>query len=174
MAAVFGGLLLNKTAPVTETVDAAAVDYFLKIEGIPGESKDNKHKDFIDILSWSWGISRSGSGNGAGKVSSQDLTMTKFVDKASPKLFLACAKGEHIPEIKLFVSSADRLDYLKYTFQDVTCNSFNPSGDHGSAPIESISFSYQKIIIDYKPQDGAKKDAETIRAAWDFQTSSSF
>src|SRR5438309_10883689 len=77
-----------------------AVDMFLKINGVDGESKDDKHKKEIDVLAWSWGMSNSGSahaggGAGAGKVNVQDVSVTKYVDSSSPKLMLACCNGTH-------------------------------------------------------------------------------
>ena len=84
----------------------ATVDYFLKIEGIPGESYDQGHKDEIQIMSFSWGETQSGTiaaggGGGAGKVQMQDFHFVMNVCKASPKLFLACATGDHIPKATL-------------------------------------------------------------------------
>jgi len=87
----------------------AAVDYFLKLEGIEGESSDSKHKNEIDIESWSWGETQSGSfagggGGGAGKVSMQDFHFVMRVNKSSPKLMEACASGEHIKKSGLALS----------------------------------------------------------------------
>ena len=91
----------------------ALVDYFLKIEGIPGESQDAKHKDEIQVLSFSFGESQSGTmafggGGGAGKVQMQDFHFMMNVNKASPKLFLACACGEHIPSAILTARKAGK------------------------------------------------------------------
>ena len=81
-------------------------DYFLQISGIEGESTDAKFKGSLDVLSWSWGETQSsapaaGSGAGAGKVQMQDFQFATHVSKASPKLFLACASGQHLKEAKL-------------------------------------------------------------------------
>src|SRR5512140_2425488 len=78
----------------------ASVDYFLKIEGIEGESEDSEHKGWIDVLSWSWGETQTGTmayggGGGGGKVSMQDFHFVMRVCKASPKLLEACASGQH-------------------------------------------------------------------------------
>src|ERR1700753_4105926 len=86
---------------VWRELEMAAVDYFLKIDGIEGESKDSKHKGEIDLDSWSWGANQSGTyhgggGGGAGKVAMQDFHFVMKINKASPKLMLACASGEHI------------------------------------------------------------------------------
>ena len=88
-----------------------AVDIFIKIGDIKGESQDKTHKDEVDVLNWSWGMSQSGNmhmggGGGAGKVNIQDLSLTKYVDKASPNLMMHCASGKHIDKVKLTVRKA--------------------------------------------------------------------
>src|SRR5262245_21929107 len=97
-----------------------AVDMFLKLDKIDGESADKAHKGEIDVLAWSWGASNSGSahmggGAGAGKVNVQDISFTKYIDKSSPSLFLSCANGKHIPTATLVVRKAGEkpLEYLK-------------------------------------------------------------
>src|SRR5215475_16166286 len=91
----------------------AAVDYFLKIDGIEGESQDSKHKGEIDLESWSWGESQTGThsaggGGGAGKVSMQDFHFVMKVNRASPELMLACAEGRHIKEATLICRKAGK------------------------------------------------------------------
>ena len=117
----------------------ALVDYFLKIDGIPGESQDAKHKDELQVLSFSFGESQAGtmafgSGGGAGKVQMQDFHFIMNVNKASPKLFLACATGDHIPKALLTARKAgkDQQDYLKVTFTDLLVSSFHASSFAGS------------------------------------------
>src|SRR2546421_7469227 len=97
----------------------ALVDYFLKIEGIQGESPDAKHKDEIQVLSFSFGASQHGTmafggGGGAGKVQMQDFHYMMNVNKASPKLFLACATGDHIASAALVCRKAgkEQQEYL--------------------------------------------------------------
>ncbi len=87
---------------------AAAVDYFLKIDGIDGESSDRGHGGGIDILAWSWGMSQSGSSPDDGSIvaDSQELSLTKYVNKATPKLMLHLARGAHIGEAQLIVRKA--------------------------------------------------------------------
>jgi type VI secretion system secreted protein Hcp len=141
----------------------AAVDYFLKIEGIPGESQDAKHKDSIDVLSWSWGASNSGSmayggGGGAGKVSMQDFHFTMRVNKATPKLILAMSNGSHIPSCTLTLRKAgkEQQEFLKIKFTDVLISSYQTGGSGGEMEgSESCAFNYSKIEYEYKPQ---KKD----------------
>ena len=97
-----------------------AVDMFMKIDTVDGESKDSKHKKDIDVLAWSWGMSNSGSahvggGAGAGKVNVQDLSFTKWVDSATPKLALACCDGKHFKDATLVVRKAGEkpVEYIK-------------------------------------------------------------
>jgi len=140
----------------------AHVDYFLKIDGVPGESQDAKHKDEIQILSFSFGETQSGSfafggGGGAGKVQMQDFHFTMNVNKSSPKLFLACASGEHIKSAILTARKAgkDQQDYLKVTFTDLLVSSYTTNGDASaeSLPLDSISLNFATIEVDYKVQN---------------------
>src|SRR5262245_50501229 len=103
-----------------------AVDMFLILDGIKGESVDAKFKDEMDILAWSWGMSQTGtthhgSGGGAGKANFQDLSCTKYIDKASPDLMYHCAAGKHISKGKIVVRKAgDKpLDYLIVELEDI-------------------------------------------------------
>ena len=153
-----------------------AVDCFLKIKGIEGESTDDKHKNEIDILSWSWGESQSGTssyggGGGAGKVSMNDFNFMMTVNKASPKLLLACASGEHIKEALLTCRKAgkEQQDYLKIKFTDLLISSFQTSGS-SEVPNDSISFNFSKIEYEYYPQkpDGTL-DAK-VPVHWDLKT----
>src|SRR5260370_20586 len=138
-----------------------AVDYFLKLEGIQGESKDSKHQDEIEIGSFSFGATQSGSfsamgGGGSGKVSMQDFHFTIPTQKASPKLLLACATGEHIKKAILTCRKAgkEQQEFLKYTFSDLLISSYQTGGSaHGDiVPTDQISFNYAKIVTEYKPQ----------------------
>ena len=104
----------------------AQVDFYLKLDGIEGESSDAKNKNQIDLESWSWGEQQMGThsgnmGGGAGKVSMNDFAFTMSVNKSSPKLFLACANGEHIKSALLTCrkSGKDQQEFLKITFTDV-------------------------------------------------------
>src|SRR5262245_62276481 len=112
-----------------------AVDMFLRIGTLKGESRDTTHKEKIDILAWSWGMSNSGSahvggGAGAGKVNVQDLSLTKFIDKSSPDLMLACCNGKHFPEATLIVRKAGEkpLEYLKIKLSEVLITSVSTGG----------------------------------------------
>lgn len=156
----------------------AAVDYFLKIDGIEGESKDSKHKGTIDVESWSWGETNSGShsaggGGGAGKVTMQDFHFTMKMNKASPKLMLACAQGDHIKEAKLICRKAgtDQQEYLNITLSDLLVSSYQTGGSSGSSllPVDQISLNFTKVKVEYKEQNekGALTGAAT--AGWDLK-----
>jgi len=137
-----------------------AVDYFLKIDSIPGEATDKTHKTEIDLESWSWGETNSGSqayggGGGAGKVSMQDFSFSMKVNKASPKLFLACATGQHIKEATLTCRKAgkEQQEYLKIKFSDLLISSYQTGGSAGAeVPSEQIAFNFAKIEFSYAPQ----------------------
>jgi type VI secretion system secreted protein Hcp len=156
----------------------AAVDFFLKIDGIKGESVDDKHKDEITIESYSFGASNAGSfnrgggGAAAGKVSMQDFHFVMRINKASPSLMLACAKGEHIKQAILIARKAGKgqQDFMKWTFTDLLISSYQHGGSSGDLiPTDQFSLSFAKIEIEYKPQrpDGGL-DAG-ITAGWDLK-----
>jgi len=139
----------------------AAVDYFLKIDGIDGESMQKGHEKEIEIMSFSWGESNAGSfsgnlGGGSGKVSMQDFHFTVPVNKASPKLFLACATGEHIKSAVLVCRKAGKTqqEFLKGKFSDLLISSYQTGGSGGSdiVPIDQVSFNFTKIEVSYAPQ----------------------
>lgn len=135
-----------------------AVDVFLKIGDIKGESKDSKHPGEIDVLSWSWGVAQTGSmsaggGGGAGKAHFQDLSLMHALDKASPVLMKACATGEHIKEATLVARKAGKgqQDYLIIKMKDVFITSVAPSGS-SEHPMESVAIQFGSIDVEYKPQ----------------------
>jgi type VI secretion system secreted protein Hcp len=150
----------------------AAVDYFLKIETIPGESTDKAHKAEIDLESWKWsevnsGTHAGGGGGGAGKVSMADFSFAMRVNKASPKLFLACATGQHIKSALLTCRKAGKTqqEYLKIKFTDLLISDYKTGGSTTEiVPVDQISFNFSKIEISYAPQkpDGSL-DAPVIQ-----------
>lgn len=154
----------------------ALVDFFLKIEGIDGESQDGKHKGEIDLESWSWGATQGGThsmggGGGAGKVQMHDLSIVKKIDKSSTKLFLACANGEHIKKAVLVARKAgkDQQEYFKMTLTDLLVSSFQSSG-HGQGdalPVDQISLNFAKVEVSYKEQKADGSLGGEIKAGWD-------
>jgi type VI secretion system secreted protein Hcp len=142
-----------------------AVDAFLKMD-IKGESVVDGHEDEIQVLSWSWGMSQTGTthrgtGGGAGKVDVQDLSFTHYVDTASPNFILACCNGKHFKEAVLTVRKAGEkpLDYLTITMTDVIITSVSPGGASGDEMITAnVTMNFAKYKLSYQPQDnkGAK------------------
>jgi type VI secretion system secreted protein Hcp len=155
----------------------AAVDYFLKIDGIEGESQDSKHKAEVEIQSFSFGATQTGSfaaggGGGAGKVHMQDFHFTVPVNKASPKLMLACASGQHIKKAVLTVRKAgkEQQEYLKYTFSDLLVSSYQTGGGGGDVlPVDQISLNFAKIETEYKEQKADGTLAGSVKAGWDLK-----
>lgn len=152
-----------------------AVDYFLKIDGIPGESRDAKHKGEIELESFSWGATNEpapgvGGGAGAGKVAIQDLHVVKKIDKASPRLFLACASGQHHKEAVLTARKAGQAqqEYLIIKLGDVVVTSFQTGGSEASeTPHDSVSFDFGRIELQYRPQKADGSLDAAIKAGWD-------
>jgi type VI secretion system secreted protein Hcp len=156
----------------------AAVDYFLKLDGIDGESTDHKHKSEIDLESWSWGASQSGThsgmgGGGAGKVSMQDFHFVMKINKASPKLMLACATGEHIKKAVLTCRKAgsEQQEYLKVTMSDLLVSSYQTGGSaHGDVvPTDQISLNFSKIEFEYKEQKADGTLGGAVKTGYDLK-----
>lgn len=137
-----------------------ASDYFLKLDGIKGETKDSKHKDEIDLISFSWGINQTGSataggGAGAGKAVATDFEVAMPVNRASPLLFSACVTGKHIASGTLSVRrvSKEQAEYLKFKFTDIVITGYQESGNvEEEKPLDVVRFNYAKIEMSYAPQ----------------------
>ncbi len=151
-----------------------AIEYFLKLDGLPGESLSSKHPNEIELESWSWGASNpttvSGSGLSAGKVSMSDLSITKPVDKCSAKLLDMVCSGKHIASAILTCSKStgdkNPADYITIKMEEVYISSMQSSGSRGSdIGYESLSLAFAKVEYDYKFQDkdGTLKSAGTAK-----------
>ncbi|WP_416421577.1 type VI secretion system tube protein Hcp [Pseudomonas sp. App30] len=156
-----------------------AVDMFIKIGDIKGESQDSAHKDEIDVQGWSWGMSQSGSmhlgsGGGAGKVNVQDLSITKFIDKSSPNLMMACSSGKHYPEAKLVIRKAggeSQVEYMIITLKEVLISSLSTGGtSHDDRLTENVTLNFAQVLVDYQPQkaDGTK-DGGPVKYGWNIR-----
>jgi type VI secretion system secreted protein Hcp len=137
-----------------------ATDIFLKLGDIKGESQDDKHKDEIDVLTWSWGVSQPGSmhtggGGGMGKANFSDLVITHHVDKAHPVLLKSCATAEHLKEATLTLRKAGKTpqEFFTIKMNDVMVTSVQPSGNGGEGGHTStITLQFSKVNVEYKPQ----------------------
>lgn len=147
-----------------------AVDMFIKIDTLEGESSDDKHKAEIDVLAWSWGMSQSGTthmggGSGAGKVNVQDVSFTKYVDKSTPNLLRACCKGTHFKQAVLTVRKAgDKpLEYIKITLSDLIVTSVSTGGSGGEDRLtENVTLNFGKFKFEYTPQKADGSGAGAI------------
>jgi type VI secretion system secreted protein Hcp len=134
-----------------------AFDAFLKMDGVPGESNDKFHKDEIEISSFSWGLTQTGSfdhggGGGAGKAVFQDLHFASSISKASPLLAKSCATGEHIKEATLTVrKGGDKgFEFMKIKLTDVIISSYQNGGSVGDdRPSDQFGLNFAKIQFDY-------------------------
>ena len=152
-----------------------AVDMFMKMEPLKGESRDSKHKEEIDVLAWSWGMSQSGTthmggGGGAGKVNVQDLSFTKYVDKSSCDIFLACCNGQHFKEGTLVVRKAgkDPLEYLTIKMEEIIISSVSTGGSGGEDRLtENVTLNFAKVSVNYIEQTATGAAGAKPKMTWD-------
>lgn len=154
-----------------------AVDMFIKIDDIKGEAQDKTHEGEIDVLAWSWGMSQSGTGHtgggsGSGKVSVQDLSFTKYIDKSSANLAEYCATGDQYKEAKLTVRKAggkEPLEYFIITMKDLIITSISTGGSGGEDRLtENVTLNFKKFKTEYQAQkpDGTA-DGGKVEFEWD-------
>jgi type VI secretion system secreted protein Hcp len=136
-----------------------ASDIFAKLGDIKGESLDSKHKDEIEVLSFSWGVTNTGSlshggGGGEGKATFHDLSFVHRIDKASPLLMKACATGTHLKEATITQRKAGKgqQDYFIVKMNDVIITSVTEAGSSGQPGSESVTFAFAKVDLEYKPR----------------------
>lgn len=158
---------------------SAATDYFLELEGIPGESKDRAHPALIEVESFSIGATNSASagtlgGTGGSRgVSFSDISFNKVIDKTSPLLFLRTANGMRIPKATLFVRktitipTTQLLEYYTIILTDAVVTSVQTRGAGGDPLRESFSLSFGKIEFSYKPQKPDGSLDAPIKSGWD-------
>lgn len=152
-----------------------AMDMFIKIGALKGEAKDKTHKDEIDVLAWSWGMSNSGTthqggGGGAGKVNVQDLSFTKYIDKSSTELMLAACNGKHFDTAKLIVRKAGEtpLEYLTITMTEVLVTSVSTGGSGGEDRLtENVTLNFASVKVDYVEQTAKGGAGDKPKMSWD-------
>lgn len=155
---------------------AAQVDYFLKLEGVAGESTDDKHKGELDLESFSWGetnmgTSGHGGGSGAGKVQPHDFSFTKRYDKSSPVLFMACATGQHFKEAMLTVRKAggQQQEYLKFKFEGLMVTSYQVNGTGSAIVQDMVALNFAKLEMIYKEQKADGSLGGETKQKYDFE-----
>ena len=151
----------------------ALVDFFLKLDGIPGESRDAHHKDEIDLESFSWGEAMAAphgnGGIGAGKTQLEDLNVVMKLNKASPLLLRACASGQHIKDAVLTARRAvkQQLEFLVIKLSDVLVSSYQTSGGVSSEPIDHVAFNFGRIEFEYRAQKPDGSLDAPVHVGWD-------
>lgn len=181
---VFVVLLMATSAGSGSGTEPAAYTMFLKVDGIPGESTDEMHPNWIEVLSFDMGVTQSASasasfGGGASseRADFQDFAIVKLLDKASPKLAIACADGTHISEVQLVLcrTGGDKLKFMEYKLSNCIVSSVSASGSvmtQGSAtlPFEMVTFNYGKIEWTYTQQRRADgSGGGNVGACWDLE-----
>ena len=154
----------------------AAIDYFLKLDGISGESTDTRHKGEIDVLGFSWGMSRAGSsgsggGGGAGKAIFEDLLVVARTSKASPKLWQACATGQHVKTAVLACRKAGQAqsEFLTIKLTDVTITSYEIDGSDEELPLDQLALGFAKVETEFVSTDPKGKPQPAVTAGWDLK-----
>ncbi|MCP4408408.1 MAG: type VI secretion system tube protein Hcp [Gammaproteobacteria bacterium] len=151
-----------------------AIDQFIKIGDLEGESKDSSHAGEVEVLAWSWGMSQSGTmhsgtGGGAGKVSVQDMSITKYVDKSSPNLYKACCNGKQFEEATLTVRKAGEqpLEYVIIKMSPVIITNISTGGSSGDDLItENVTLNFAQVGISYTPQKSDGSGDAAVEACW--------
>jgi type VI secretion system secreted protein Hcp len=156
-----------------------AIDAFIKIDDLVGDSTDDKHPKEIEVLSWSWGMSQlgsthSGTGGGSGKVSVQDLSFVKKIDSSSPNLIQMCCSGKHFTSGLLTVRKAGGktpVEYLKIKLEDMIVSNYSTGGSGEGHEVihENITLNFAKFTVIYTPQDKAGTAMGAINACFDIQ-----
>ncbi len=152
-----------------------AVDILLKLDGVKGESKIADHVQEIDVLSWSWGASQSGTthsggGGGSGKVAVQDIHITKYLDAASSTLFRFSCNGKHVAKGTLLVRKAGEkpVDYLKIDMEEIIITSVTMGGSGGEDRLtENISLNFAKFKFEYFTQQDTGSKGASAPLSWD-------
>ena len=143
------------------------MDYFLKIDGIDGESTDKDSKGEIDVLSWSWGMSQSGSGDGTIVPDFQELSLTKYVDKSTPKLMEHLAGVAPLREAHMIVSNAVGTDYFMIHMTNVMVTSISTGGSGGEDRLtENVTLNFAEVKVEYKPQGSKSSDGVEHTFIW--------
>ncbi len=161
----------------------AAVDYFLKIDGIEGESVDSRHAGEIDVVAFSWGVehqggSRSGGGGaGTGRAQPDEFVVVKQIDRSSPRLAVATASGQSFRTAVLAARRAGTShDFLVYSMEDVSLAGYHTEGDDtDDVPLlDEVSLRFSSIEISYRPQQPDGSLGTAVTHGYDFQRGRAF
>jgi type VI secretion system secreted protein Hcp len=158
-----------------------AEHWYLRIDGIEGESSAKGHEKAIDVLAWSWSLNQPGThayggGAGSGKVSFQDFDFVARLSTASPLLVLACATGTHHKWAELTGerSGGKTVAFVKYRLSDVLVGRVDHADDEDGVPVEEFSLRYGKFEITYTTQPASGKPGTPVHFGWDVVQNKSF
>jgi type VI secretion system secreted protein Hcp len=162
-------------------------DAFLKIDGIPGESTDDKHKDWIEILSFNFGLDQpssatdsSAGGGTTERVDIQDLAIVKHLDKASPKIYETCCTGKHLKDVTIEFCRAggDKVKYMEVKMENVVISKSHAGGNSQGSdgfPTESVSFNFAKVKWTYTQQKRADgTGGGNVAGGWDLTANKTY
>jgi type VI secretion system secreted protein Hcp len=148
-------------------------EFFVKIDGIKGESRDSVHAGAIDALSWSWSLKHApgtlrNSGGRNPRAAVGDMVFTHGIDRACPNIAAFCWRGQHIPEVKVICRKAGGIphEFWLYTLSDTMITQCEQSGG-GSTLIEQVSISFVRMKMEYVLQDSMGGKGGTITAVID-------
>lgn len=153
-----------------------ASDTYIKFDGVEGESLQADHKTWVEVLSWSWGVSATttvakvGGGTAVGKPVPNDITITHQYDKASPVLAKKIVTGTHFPTVTLSACKTvgeGQKEYLSITMKSVYITSVSMSGGSDGAVLENVTMVFNNIDFAYKPQDAKGALGADIKFGWD-------
>jgi type VI secretion system secreted protein Hcp len=156
---------------------------FFRIGDIKGESHDSRHKDEIAVISWAWGLANpvaasAGVGETTGRASFNDITFTHLIDRASPRLMLACASGEHIPEAKLTVrrpGTTTPEEFLRLKLHEVVVTGVHGSGTEAAGGlVEQVSLGFARVDFEYRRERPDGSLDEGVHFKWDLHQNSTF
>ena len=164
--AIFFVLLVAAAGP-----SLAATAAFVKFDGVDGEARDNTHKGWNDLASFSQSIHKPGSGTGAtrrrGSVVLEDISLTKELDKASPKLAEAICKGKVFPKVEIHLVSGGTT-YYAYELTNVRITDYSVTGAEspGAAPVEQLSLNFEQIKVTYTELDDSGRPKGNVEFEW--------
>jgi type VI secretion system secreted protein Hcp len=158
-----------------------AIDVYLQIDGIKGESTDDKHKDWIECTSVNWGVSQprsatasTGGGHTAERCEHKEVVFTKLADLSSPILLQTCSAGKTIPKAKLEFMRADgqgdRIKYFEIELENVLIGAIRPEVDEGSIIQETVGLKFSKIKWKYTQQKVTGGAGGNTSGGWDLAT----
>ncbi|MGE9551087.1 Hcp family type VI secretion system effector [Erwinia amylovora] len=154
-----------------------AIDMFMKVDGVTGESKDSNHTGWTDITSFTWGATQPGNmavggGGGAGKVNFEDLSVTALIDKSVTAILKNCASGKHLSKVELSICKAGgtQIEYVKITLEDVLIASVHYTGaDTGDTVGITYGFQASKIKQQYWEQSSSGGKGAESSAGWNIK-----